>query len=234
MQTESSNLAMKPREERHFKHINDYSKFDPPLTNLIDKTNEHYPQDWQESLIWPQVDNSTRETIEELGPLSWQSFPFNENLPTVSSIVNERGSYYKGQVKKGHPHGFGVMVFQDGDRWEGTWTNGTIDQYYRCIFGAGSSYKYYEGGVDTIFGKHGQGTLAWKNGDLYTGDWVRDKREGTGTMKCSDGSCYIGGWKKNKKNGKGKMQYADGRVYDGEWHEDEWVKGKVSGVMCDK
>lgn len=41
----------------------------------------------------------------------------------------------------------------------------------------------------------GQGTLTWKDGKTYTGEFVNDKREGKGKFMWADGRQYIGEWR---------------------------------------
>ena len=45
---------------------------------------------------------------------------------------------------------------------------------------------------------HGQGTLKWKDGKHYKGEFVKDKREGRGVFTWKDGRIYDGEWKKGK------------------------------------
>ena len=49
----------------------------------------------------------------------------------------------------------GVLVYPNGDRYEGDWVNGA---------------------------KNGQGVLVYMTGDKYTGDWSNDKKDGKGKM----------------------------------------------------
>jgi len=48
-----------------------------------------------------------------------------------------------------------VLVYPNGDRYEGDWVNGA---------------------------KNGQGVLVYMTGDKYTGDWSNDKKDGKGKM----------------------------------------------------
>ena len=44
----------------------------------------------------------------------------------------------------------------------------------------------------------GDGELKWKDGKMYSGSFVNDKREGHGTFIWADGRKYIGEWKAGK------------------------------------
>jgi hypothetical protein len=43
----------------------------------------------------------------------------------------------------------------------------------------------------------GNGTISYANGDVYTGYWMKDKRNGTGTIKNADGTELKGEWKED-------------------------------------
>ncbi|KAL6054939.1 MORN repeat-containing protein 1 [Balamuthia mandrillaris] len=85
----------------------------------------------------------------------------------------------------------------------------------------------------------GKGTMVWKNGDEYQGQWKRNQRHGSGSMtwwcipsgerkekkkKDEEGrekQSYEGQWKKDQRHGHGKMMWSDGSKYFGEWRNDE-------------
>ena len=63
----------------------------------------------------------------------------------------------------------------------------------------------------------GHGELKWKDGKMYTGNFVNDKREGQGTFIWADGRQYIGDWKAGKQHGIGTYISKDGQEKQGEW-----------------
>ena len=90
---------------------------------------------------------------------------------------------------------------------------------------------------------NGNGTLIFKNGDLYTGEFkngiiegegeyisvngevykghfIDGERDGKGECKYQRGESYDGSWKKNKKDGKGKYIFSNGDFYQGDFQED--------------
>ena len=98
----------------------------------------------------------------------------------------------------------------------------------------------------------GQGTLLFKNGDKYEGEFQNDhqdgfgthwvcehgklrlqyrggfhagKREGQGVFAYKDGGKYEGEWQAGKRHGQGKMIYSDQSVYEG-----AWMDGKRHGA----
>lgn len=50
---------------------------------------------------------------------------------------------------------------------------------------------------------HGHGTLMWKDGKRYDGEFANDKRDGKGVFVWQDGRQYNGEWKGGKQHGRG-------------------------------
>ena len=64
----------------------------------------------------------------------------------------------------------------DGSYYEGSFEKGEIMGYGYRFFGInGNSFsgEFYMGEL------HGHGTMKYKNGDVYEGQWNRNRREGT-------------------------------------------------------
>lgn len=91
--------------------------------------------------------------------------------------------------------------------------------------------------------------INYKDGGVYTGDVVENRREGYGEMKYSTGDTYTGFWRNDIINGRGKIVYANGNWYDGDWlngrqhgggtkvwatagtkYSGEWVDDKIQGI----
>jgi len=52
---------------------------------------------------------------------------------------------------------------------------------------------------------HGYGEFHWKDGRIYSGYYVQDKKEGFGIYYWEkDNKAYVGFWKDGKQNGVGK------------------------------
>lgn len=76
------------------------------------------------------------------------------------------GSYYTGQRDaKGRRHGDGLMVFANGDRYEGNFVQNHLSGYGKMKYGDGSSYE---------------------------GNWYKDMYEGEGTYISADGEVIKG------------------------------------------
>ena len=171
---------------------------------------------------------------------------FNKYTPLEDGIeveLNENISFnkfpiYYGELSKNENkrHGRGIMIWDNGDKYEGYWKddkangNGELINYngdiyigewiddkknghgiYKCRNGS-----YYEGlWKDNI--QEGKGKEKWIDGTMFEGEYKKGKRCGLGIFKWPNGSIYEGNFEDNNFNGKGKYKWSDGRVYDGEW-----------------
>ena len=57
----------------------------------------------------------------------------------------------------------------------------------------------------------------YKNGAIYSGQWLGGLRHGKGTMTWRDGARYEGKWQYNMAAGEGKFFHIGGDIYDGKW-----------------
>jgi hypothetical protein len=70
--------------------------------------------------------------------------------------------------------------------------------------------------------RHGPGTVRFRDGAHYQGEWVCDLMHGEGAYTSIDGSMYVGQWKDGKRHGRGTSYHSNGEVYyDGEWENDK-------------
>ena len=101
---------------------------------------------------------------------------------------------YEGDLNAGgQRHGFGVLLCDNGNSYEGEWKNDKRD---------------------------GLGIARYSSGDVYDGQWVRGKREGHGVMYIEAGDTYIGSWNNGLKHGAGTYHWADGEV-DVSWYQED-------------
>ena len=83
-------------------------------------------------------------------------------------------STYEGQSKDGVRHGFGSLLYDNGDRYIGQWRKGLM---------------------------HGLGVYLSKSGDTYYGQYDNGKWNGFGFMELSNGERRFGEWQDNKFHG---------------------------------
>ncbi|RXZ78818.1 hypothetical protein EBB07_25260 [Paenibacillaceae bacterium] len=146
---------------------------------------------------------ATSEQSTESAHAEWT--PNFSSAENYRSIAYPDGEQYRGEMKDGLKHGYGIYTWKDGTKYEGDW---------RADFEHGIGEKYYS------------------NGDSYIGKWEEGLFEGKGTYRWKDGSVYEGEWKDNMMHGKGTKTDAQGVAYDGFWTYGEMMMN--SGQLKDK
>ena len=180
---------------------------------------------------------------------------FDENIIFKSPLVKEEtniayfGSWdYINLVKKG----WGILIDQKGNIYEGGWENDSMNGYGRIISkngdyyegdikkgnleGNGIFYSYerkstYKGEfIDNCFeGKGEQIFENYENGKnikiKYEGEFKRGKRNGNGKLIYDNGNIYEGAFIDDNFEGEGIFKWKDGREYNGQWKENQ-MNGK--------
>eukprot|EP01104_Vermistella_antarctica_P017048 TRINITY_DN5968_c0_g1_i1.p1 TRINITY_DN5968_c0_g1~~TRINITY_DN5968_c0_g1_i1.p1 ORF type:complete len:691 (+),score=132.26 TRINITY_DN5968_c0_g1_i1:200-2272(+) len=102
---------------------------------------------------------------------------------------------YDGEVNaEGILEGYGTMLFDEGERYEGQW----------------QEHK-----------RHGIGTFFYRNGDVYRGQYQNGKRNGYGMLACtSTGLTYDGQFSASLRCDFG-VESDDKEMYMGEWKDDQ-------------
>jgi len=101
---------------------------------------------------------------------------------------------YEGDLNaEGQRHGFGVLLCDNGNSYEGEWKKDKRD---------------------------GLGIARYSSGDVYDGQWQKGKRQGHGVMYIDAGDTYIGSWNNGLKHGAGTYHWADGEV-DVSWYQED-------------
>lgn len=126
------------------------------------------------------------------------------------------GAAYDGEFMDSLRNGFGVMVWQGGDKYIGDWKAGHRTGKGKYYY---SNKDMYEG--DFSDGKFdGKGTMIYNNGSKYMGDWKAGYITGKGKVYYAEGGSYEGDFLNNTLHGKGTKIYKDSSVYTGEWKAD--------------
>ena len=112
------------------------------------------------------------------------------------------GNSYFGQFLNDKAHGFGTLIEANGDKYIGQWENGEMN---------------------------GQGTYIWgpkskKSGDKYIGQWENGIISGFGKLTFSDGEIYIGEFFKDKKHGQGMSISPTKEKEFGRWRYGKKIK----------
>ena len=110
------------------------------------------------------------------------------------------GSFYSGDWKDDHKHGYGKDVL---------FIDGKFDSEY-----TGEFYKNQ---------LHGHGLYKWAGGETYDGDYENGSMTGLGTYTLPDGEKYIGEFKNGKRHGTGTYYYPNGDVESGQWENNNFI-----------
>jgi hypothetical protein len=135
---------------------------------------------------------------------------------TINSNVQ-----YVGMYENDKRHGKGILTTYT-NVYDGNFVNDRPEG--KCIF---SSQTRVMTGIikDNYF--NGQAHIQWKNAKephdnlSYEGIVKENLPDGFGTLVYKDGSKYIGNFYYSNRHGNGKMIYADGTTYDGEWKDNK-------------
>ncbi len=126
---------------------------------------------------------------------------------------------YTGSTVGGQKDGYGVMIWPNGDRYEGEWKNDLQNGTGSFVYADGEKYE----GLWKDGKKNGTGTYTWLDGRKYTGEWKDDLRNGKGEYTWPTGDRYVGEFKDGKMNGHGVYTYANGKIVEGIWQNDTYM-----------
>lgn len=137
------------------------------------------------------------------------------------------GTKYVGEFKKDKYHGQGTLKKADGQKYVGEFKNNSYNGQGTLIapgFGeyTGQFKDDLPNGkvVITIIEDDSYGDLS---GSIYEGK-VKNAIPTYGTLTYKNGDKYIGNFKDGQLNGKGTLTYADGKIEKGIWKDGELVK----------
>lgn len=165
-----------------------------------------------------RYEGNVNETGDPEGEGSLE-FPGNDEM---------KRQIYEGNFKAKKAHGFGIMRWHEGDKYEGEWKDGL-----RCgkgyYFSKQDNAKYEGEYKDDL--KNGHGKYTYANGDIYEGSWENSLRHGKGVYKYRDAEAagnedpgagtYEGDWVNGVKCGQGVYTYVSGDVFEGTYESNE-------------
>lgn len=106
-------------------------------------------------------------------------------------IDTRKGFIYRGHFEHGAIEGAGAFHYNNGSIYRGYLVNGQYMGRGYFKFTEDSPFEYYNG--MWRFGKqHGRGTLIYKKGGSYVGDFLDGKPHGNGKRVFADGSFFEG------------------------------------------
>jgi hypothetical protein len=134
---------------------------------------------------------------------------FRDNMMNgYGFMLKESGDYYEGEWCNAAFHGQGAFVLPNHDFYIGRWVEGVMQGY-------GTSKNYQ--GMHRQGLKHGVGKLEKPTG-TYEGNFVGNEEQGYCSFKV-DGETYDGEWSNGKPHGQGAFTWANGDSYGGKWEK---------------
>jgi hypothetical protein len=143
---------------------------------------------------------------------------------TVALLTQADGAKFTGGAYGGVPNGWGVYTATNGTRLTGEWRMG---QAYAATGRLVVPDGTIEDGTWLYYLGRGNGTIIWKAGIVYRGDWkinqgdLPELPDGEGTMTWPDGHKYAGHFVNGALDGYGIMTLPDGKTM-----RTHWVDGK--------
>ena len=136
-------------------------------------------------------------------------FFFDQNLDFVLGNGNDGKSKLRSgkRFRRESPDAFYKILFTEfthGAKGTFTFTDGSV----------------YEGDLDPNnlhISAHGNGKLAWPNGDFYEGQFQNGLMHGKGKFTWANGDIYQGQYKDAQRHGWGKLSWANGDMYEGQF-----------------
>jgi len=173
----------------------------------------------------------------KLGDSSYEG-QWIEGKKTGRGCIRQHGHEYKGMVTNGKAHGKGKWTYSGGDTVESHflkgksngWTISTTkdgdycSEMYRDGQSVGIETHIYPEGHEFVGIWNEKGTMTYRNGDVYEGQWNNHHPTGTGRMTYKNGDVYEGYWTffnegyfDHRHLTSGTMTYKNGDIYEGNW-----------------
>jgi hypothetical protein len=140
--------------------------------------------------------------------------PGKEIAPGVRELTFADGSIYRGAVRGSTLHGKGEYVSKSF-KYEGDWNEGVKQGHGVYVWDNGDRYE------GTFAGDRpdGKGTYKFSNGDSYDGEVKQGVIAGRGIYVARNGDTFEGPFTNGKLEGVGVYRFASGDRYEGEMHE---------------
>ena len=131
-------------------------------------------------------------------------------------VVFENGDKYDGEFVNNIKEGYGVMKYSNGEKYEGEFKNNVKEGYGIMIYNNGEKYQ----GEFKNDERDGYGIYYYLDGEIYKGDFKNGVKEGRGVFFYNNGEYYSGDFKGDKKDGNGIYFEKEGNRYIGEYKND--------------
>lgn len=124
------------------------------------------------------------------------------------------GAIYKGEWREGRPHGNGLLYCPPGEIIEGRFDGWQVsDGRVQILFLNG---EYYDG-ILKDNKRNTDGHMHYANGDVYNGEWFRDKRGGQrGKLTMANGAKLTGLFIMDQADGNAEFEDVEGNQFQTE------------------
>jgi hypothetical protein len=130
-------------------------------------------------------------------------------------IVWDNGDRFEGTLVRGVKQGRGEFIWANGQRYKGDWARGLPNGRGSIQFPNGNRYE----GEMRDGAPNGNGSIWFSNGNRYQGS-VRDGLpHGSGSNRYANGDSYSGAWSMGKSHGHGRYTWANGDYWEGEFRD---------------
>ena len=167
--------------------------------------------------------------IQIQSPFKYNSFIYfgefmvEKNIPHGSGIlIYKNGDKYYGMFKNGKKNIAGIFYFKkNGARYEGQWKDNKMDGYGKYFYPNGTIYEgYFKDNK-----RHGVGILTTSKGDIYKTIWKDGNVSDYGRIYYHDDKYYEGYIQNYQKHICGTLIYPNGDKFDGNFNEDSFLLG---------
>ena len=168
--------------------------------------------------------------VQIQGPFKYKNYIyFGEYQVGEDLIPHGRGvqlykneDKYFGNFRKGKKDGIGVFFFKNGAKYLGEWKKNKMEGYGIYHFSTKAKYEgYFKGNK-----RNGPGILTTRDGTIFRSIWKDGYISDYGKIIYNDGRIYEGYINKFSKEKKGKLKNFNGDIFIGEFNEDSMNFGK--------
>ena len=168
--------------------------------------------------------------VQMEGPFKYKTYIYfgeyqvHENITPHGRgvLLYKNDDKYYGNFKNGKKDGIGIFYFKNGSKYLGQWKQNKMDGYGVYYFTTGAKFEgYFKENK-----KHGIGILTTKEGTIYKTIWKEGNVSDYGTIIYEDGKIYEGYINNYLKEKKGILKYQNGDIFIGEFKKDFMIFGK--------
>ena len=142
--------------------------------------------------------------------------------------LTEKGDIFKGEHNGNYANGYGLCISRKNQIIQARFHKGIIQNgFWRILYSNG---EYYEGMVDIGGIRQGEGIHYYASGDIYDGEFVRNKRVGKSRVRFSNGSEFIGQFIDNEIDGHGIYTDSLGNRYMSIAVDERFIQNSIDKI----